>query len=102
MSRAALEDHVWRQLSVRKHLVGRRLVDRLTRRAIRSWRRDGISASDVSDEARADVQMGIIASWLLAAIVNEIVHALWAWWTQSHANQCLLFGFQRELHDGDC
>ena len=107
MSRRDLEDHVWRQLSVRKHLVGRRLVDRLTRRAIRSWNREAVAdwsgvASDVSTEAKADVQMGIIAAWLLSAIVNEIVHALWTWWTQSHANQCLLFGFQRELHDGDC
>ena len=73
MSRRDLEDHVWRQLSVRKHLVGRRLVDRLTRRAIRSWSRDAVAdwsgvASDVSTEAKADVQMGIIAAYPIISV----------------------------------
>jgi hypothetical protein len=46
--------------------------------------------------------MGVIASWILAALIQEIVHALWQWWNESHANRCLMFAYQRELPDDLC
>lgn len=106
MSRTALEDHVWRNLSARKWAVGRVMCNRLTRRAIRAWDRDVPRLMRISDqvefEARQDIQMGVIASWLLAALINEIVRALWEWFNSTHANKCLMFGYQRELPNDDC
>jgi len=106
MSRTALEDHVWSSLSVRKHVLGRRVCNRLTRRAIRAWPRDVVRPPVVEDqlrwEATREMQLGVIASWLLAAVITEIVKALLAWFTSSHANLCLMYGYQRELHDDDC
>jgi hypothetical protein len=106
MSRTSLEEHVWSSLSVRKHALGRRVCDRLTRRAIRAWDRDVPRIARIEDqlrfEARQDMQLGVIASWLLAAVITEIVKALLAWFRSSHANLCLMYGYQRELHDDDC
>lgn len=104
MSRREVEEYVWKSLSARRWAVGRAAVDRITRRTIRRWDReprlDAIGQA-VTDDTRREVGLGIIASWLLAALVSEIVRAVWAWWSASHANHCLLFGYQREMPDDD-
>lgn len=106
MPRSTVEEYVWRRLSARKWGAGRRLCDRLTRRCIRAWQRDVprpmAIERQVEAEARSDVQMGILASWLLSAVISEIVRALWQWWNESHANRCLMFAYQRELPDDLC
>lgn len=43
--------------------------------------------------------MGIVLSFILSALASEIVRLLAQWWRDSHANRCLLMGYQRELHD---
>lgn len=106
MSRWDVEQFVWQRLSGRKWLVGRRVCDRLTRRAIRQWDQDvprlNRIAAQVEAEAREDIQMGVIAAWLLSALIQELVHQLWVWFNQSHATRCLMYGFQRELCHDDC
>ena len=101
MSRADVEDYVWRRLSARRWIAGRAICNRLTRRAIREWDRGVPRLNDIGSrveaDARADIQMGVIASWLLAALINEIVHTLWQWWNSSHANRCMIYAYQREL-----
>lgn len=101
MSRADVEEFVWRSLSARRVVVGRAMADRLTRRAIRAWQRDiprlPVIGLSVEAEARAEIQMGFLASLLLSAIVREIVQALWHWFNTSTANRCLMFAYQREL-----
>lgn len=101
MSRADVEEFVWRNLSARRIVVGRAIADRLTRRAIRAWHHDvprlPLIGSQVEAEARAEIEMGFLASLLLSAIVSEIVQALWHWFNQSNGNRCLLYGFQREM-----
>ena len=106
MSRADVEEYVWKRLSPRRWMAGRVICDRLTRRAIRAWDRDvprlNAIGRAVEEGARQDVQMGIIASWILAALVNEIVHVIWQWFNSSHANRCLIYAYQRELPDDEC
>lgn len=102
MSRRDVEEFVWRSLSARRWALGRPAVDRITRRVIRRWDREPrleVIGAAVEDDTRREAGLGVVASWLLAALVSEIVRAVWAWWTQSHANHCLLFGFQREMPD---
>lgn len=105
MPRSDVESYVWRRLSARRWVVGKAICDRLTRRAIREWDRDVPRLTAIGERveagAKQDVQMGILASWLLAAIVNEIVHALWQWFNSSHANRCLMFAYQREMPDDE-
>ncbi len=106
MSRATLEDDVWRRLSARKWLVGRRACQRLTRRTLRAWDRDVPRLMRIEDqvrwEAERDMQLGIIATWLLSALVAEIVKLVWEWCKDSQANKVLLYAYQRELPDDDC
>ena len=102
MSRAALEQHVWDNLSPRKFAAGRGRVSRITKRVIRRWNYtpdvDAISENVELDE-RHDAQMGVILSFVLSALIAEIVRLIAAWWRDSHANRCLLMGYQRELPD---
>lgn len=104
MSRADLEAYVWQRLSARRWAVGRAAVDRVTRRVLRRWEREPnlkVIASSVEEQTRQDAQLGVIASWVLAALISEIVRAVWEWWRKSYANHCLIFGYQRELPDDD-
>lgn len=102
MSRTALEQHVWDKLSPRKFAAGRVRVSRITKRVIRRWNYtpDAESiASNVDLDERHDTKMGILLSFVLSALVSEIVRLIVAWWRDSHANRCLLMAYQRELPD---
>lgn len=102
MSRAALEQHVWNNLGPRKFAAGRVRVSRITKRVIRRWNytpdSDAI-AENVELDERNDAQMGVILSFVLSALIAEIVRLIASWWRESHANRCLLMGYQRELPD---
>ena len=102
MSRTALERHVWESLGVRKFAAGRIRVSRITKRVIRRWNYTPDAeaiAENVELDERQDAQMGVILSFVLSALIAEIVRLIFAWWRDSHANRCLLMGYQRELPD---
>ena len=102
MSRAALERHVWEHLGPRKFAAGRVRVSRITKRVIRRWNYTPDAeaiAQNVELDERQDAQMGVILSFVLSALIAEIVRLIAAWWRDSHANRCLLMGYQRELPD---
>jgi hypothetical protein len=56
-------------------------------------------AKNVELDERHDTQMGVILSFVLSALIAEIVRLIAAWWRDSHANRCLLMAYQRELPD---
>jgi len=102
MSRTALEQHVWENLGPRKFAAGRVRVSRITKRVIRRWNYTPDAeaiAKNVELDERYDTQMGIVLSWILGALITEIVRLLAQWWRDSHSNRCLLMGYQRELPD---
>lgn len=102
MSRAALEQHVWKSLGPRKFAAGRVRVSRITKRVIRRWNYTPDAeaiAENVELDERNDTQMGVILSFVVSALIAEIVRLIAAWWRESHANRCLLMGYQRELPD---
>ena len=104
MSRAALERHVWENLGPRKFAAGRVRVSRITKRVIRRWKHNADAeaiAENVELDERHDAQMGVILSFVLSALIAEIVRLIAAWWRESHANRCLLMGYQRELPNDD-
>ena len=102
MSRADLEQYVWDNLGPRKLASGRVRVSRITKRVIRRWNYTPDAeaiAKNVELDERYDTQMGIVLSWILGALITEIVRLLAQWWRDSHSNRCLLMGYQRELPD---
>ena len=102
MSLDDLEDHVWREMTdVKKHAVGRWRINRLTRRCVKRWPEgDEVTLPTIelieADEHR-EVQMGIILTLILGAIIQEIVRILAAWYRENHKNRVLMQGFKRSL-----
>ena len=96
-----LEDHVWREMGGQKLAVGRWRTNRLTRRCVKRWpESDEVTLPAVelieADEHR-EVQMGIILTLFLGAIIQEIVRILAEWYKENHKNKVLMMGFKRSL-----
>ena len=94
-----LQAHVWQRLSLQKHVAGRRIVDRITRRAVRQWPVPVLAQCDaaqanvvgtyytrtITRQARQEYGMGIILSLILGALVQEIIKLLVAWWIDNRS-----------------
>ena len=111
MSLEDLESHVWSRLSLRRHFAGRAVVDRLVRRIVRRWPAVLMDDSSVENQGivmqgmalsvergeRANVQMGVLLTLILTALITEIVKAIWAWWRSSASNRVQLAQYQQEF-----
>jgi hypothetical protein len=102
MSLDDLEDHVWREMAdVKKHAVGRWRINRLTRRCVKRWPEGDDAKVPTIELIEADehreVQMGIILTLILGAIIQEIVRILAAWYRENHKNKVLMQGFKKGL-----
>lgn len=111
MSVEDLEAAVWSSLSPRKHIAGRPLVARLTRRVVRKWPQVALSQArpdsyatmldevgkSIERSERQNVQMGIILSLVLGVLIQEIIKAVLAWWLASASNRAILIGWQTEM-----
>jgi len=89
-----LQAHVWNRLGIQKHAAGRRIVERITRRAVRQWPVPVLLQCDpaqanvvgtyytrtITRQSRQEFGMGIILSLILGALVQEIIKLLVAWW----------------------
>lgn len=108
---AELQQHVYSQLSLRKHLAGRAVCDRIIRRAVRTLpagvmcqsrprEMQRLAQQTVSDIVRHEhsIGCGIILTLILSALIGEIVKLLIAWWRASHEHQVLLRGYQVEMN----
>jgi len=112
MNLQQLTDHVWNRLTLQKHVAGRRLVDRITRRAIRQWPVAVLAQCDdaqaqvvgtyytrtITRQARQEYGIGIILSLVLGALVQEIVKLLIQWW-MDHRGE--MRGMVRECGNDD-
>ena len=101
MSLDQLEDHVWREMGGQKHAVGRWRINRLTRRCVKRWpETEDVTLPTIelieADEHR-EVQMGIILTLILGAVIQEIVRILAAWYRENHENKVLMMGFKKGL-----
>ena len=111
MSIEDLEAHVWSRLSLRKHIAGRDTVGRLVRRVVRRWPSvlmhdsapgnqaivmEGMRLSIERNE-RSNVQMGILLTIILSALISEVLKAILAWWRSSASKQQLLAQYQYDM-----
>jgi hypothetical protein len=101
-----LQAHVWQRLSLQKHAAGRRMVDRITRRAVRQWPVPVLQQCDaaqadvvgtyftrtITRQTRQEYGMGIILSLILGALVQEIIKLLIAWWMDHPAEMVQIVG----------
>ena len=111
MSIDELGDHVWGELSPRRHAAGRGIVARLVRRVVLEFPKPSLAnaspstidfvmhemSRSIAADERKNCGMGIILSLLLGALIQEIVKAVFRWWMQSASNQALVLGWQTEM-----
>lgn len=97
MTKAELEQHIWDSLPARKHVLGRARIDRIVGRTLRDWPIGVLRQCDAGEadvvakylargierRERAEVGVGFIASFILAAIVSEIVKIILRKWLES-------------------
>lgn len=94
-----LEDYVWRNLSFRRRLAGRVVVNRIIKRAVKKWpvspseKNIGAVAESIEQEEVGFV--GIILVYVIGAIVAEVVHLIFEWWKDSDRNKALMEAYQR-------
>ena len=115
MSVSELEDHVWDELSPRRYAAGRTVVGRLVRRVVRNFPKPSLAnaspetadfvmnemSQSIIQEERKNYGMGIILSLILGALIQEIVKAIFRWWSQSKQNHVLMDCWQLEMQRND-
>lgn len=102
MTLADINDTVYQQLpSVHRVLGGRRLINRIVRRAVAGWPVPVLEQCDARETdvvgkyysreieraVKAEVQMGFLAMLIFSAMVQEIVRILVRWWLERHENR---------------
>jgi hypothetical protein len=98
-----LQEHVWRKIGFRKHLVGKAGVATAVRRSISGWptRTDRVSMAYPKEQAalhqyvmagmpgqgdRPD-QYGFIWAAILSLVISQIIKVLLEWWLENRTNQ---------------
>jgi len=101
MTLTDLETHVWDRLPTLQRIAGRRIVDRVVRRAVSGWPIPVLEQCDDAEAAvvakyytrtveravRADMQMGFFTLLIFSALVQEIVKILVRWWMEKSENR---------------
>ena len=116
MSLDELQNHVWEQLpSIPRTLGGRRIVNRIVRRAVKGWPIVVLRQCDaaltqvvakhytktVERAVKHEYGMGIILTLVLSALVSEVVKVLVRWWLERQENRDAMRTLAREMlhHD---
>ena len=114
MSSSGMDDlqaHVWSRLSLRKHVAGRATCDRLVRRVVRRWPAVLMNDSSPGNQdivmqgmrmsvergERSTVQMGVLLTIFLSALISELIKCLLAYWRSSASNQVRMAQYQRDM-----
>lgn len=117
MTVADLKLWVWRQVGIRRHLVGRKMIDDLTELAVQHWEPGYLNAC-VNDEQRAVVledvlksvkrghqvvsdkepqEYGFFWAMVLQAVASIVVQLILRWWMESRMNRVRMLIWQQEL-----
>ena len=102
MTLSDLQSHVWDRLpSIPRTLGGRRIVNRIVARAVRTWPVPVLEQCDaaqtqvvakhytrtVERAVKHEYGMGILLTLVLSALVSEVVKILVRWWLESRENK---------------
>ena len=117
MKLSGLQDHVWRRMPLRKHIVGRQAVDDITALIVENWQGEymGEAADDaeraVVAKAIADAvkrshqwqsgkdanEYGFFWTLILQAVVSAAIQLILKWWLERRTNRLLMTCWQHEL-----
>jgi hypothetical protein len=101
MTLTDLETHVWDRLPTLQRVAGRRIANRVVRRAASGWPIPVLEQCDDAEAAvvakyytrtveravRADMQMGFFTLLIFSALVQEVVKILVRWWMEKSENR---------------
>lgn len=111
-----LQTRVWEQLpSVPRTLGGRRIVNRIVTRAVRTWPIPVLEQCDAAETQvvaqhytksveraiKAEYGMGILLTLVLGALVQEVVKILIRWWLERDENRTAMRLLTREARHHD-
>ena len=117
MNVADLKLLVWRKVGIRRHLVGRQVIDDFTELAVQHWESEAFSHA-VDPEQREIVKQQVIASvkrgyqvvsgrevqeygmfWalVLQAIASIVVQLILEWWLDRRMNRVRMLVWRQEL-----
>lgn len=99
-----LQNHVWDRLPTVQRMAGRRIANRVVRRAVAGWPVPVLEQCDQGEAAvvakyytrtveravRADMQMGFLAMLVFSSMVQEVVRILVRWWIDNRTHMRLL------------
>lgn len=99
-----LQNHVWDRLPTVQRMAGRRIANRVVRRAVAGWPVPVLEQCDQGEAAvvakyytrtveravRADMQMGFLAMLVFSSMVQEVVRILVRWWLDNRTHMRLL------------
>lgn len=117
MTLSETQDYAWRRLGVRKHLVGRAVVNDMVELAIENWPGELLNHCQTDDDRRmvCDViidnmrrshqvvsgrdpaEYGFIWAFILQAVASAVVQVILRWWLERRANRVLLLALKAEL-----
>ena len=117
MTLSDLQEHVWRHMPMRKHMVGRKAMDDLTTLIVENWQGEymGEAADDaeraVVAKAIADAvkrshqwqsgkdanEYGFFWTLILQAVVSAAIQLILKWWLERRTNRLLMTCWQYEL-----
>ena len=116
MTLPELQAHVWDRLpTLNRMAAGRRITDRIVRRAVATWPVPVLEQCDAAEsavvgkymaknlerQARQEFGMGIILTLVLGALVQEVVKILIRWWMERQENQASMRLLVREARHHD-
>lgn len=118
MTVADLKLWVWRHVGIRRHIVGRQVIDDFVELAVQHWEHDYLKACD-TDAQRTVVLEGVLKSvkrgyqvvsgreveeygmfWalVLQSVASIVVQLVLRWWLESRMNRIRMLVWQQELH----
>jgi hypothetical protein len=117
MTVADLKLWVWRNVGIRRHLVGRQVIDDFTELAVQHWESEAYTHA-VSSDQQAVVTEQVLASvkrgyqvvsdrepqeygffWalVLQAVASIVVQLILRWWLDARINRVRMLIWQQEL-----
>lgn len=119
MTLGDLKDTIWRQLPLRKILLGREAVDDLVELTVHNWESEVLNHCTTDDQRRVvagnilrsvkrgyqaisgkEVEEYSFIFWpiLLQAIASLVVQLIMRWWLESRMNRVRMVVWKTEMH----
>lgn len=117
MTVADLKLWVWRNVGVRRHLVGRKVIDDFVELAVQHWESENLTHCKDSDQRQVVLdsvlgsvrrgyqvvsdkepqEYGFFWALVLQAVASIVVQLILRWWLESRMNRVRMLVWRQEL-----